>query len=73
MVVLVSFGLQVWSQHSATLGRFLKTSSMPLTDCLGLLAVGSLPLLVLEMVKLARNKRSAPRLTRKKQAVPETQ
>ena len=52
IVVSVSFGLQVWSQHSATLGRFLKTSYMPLTDCLWLLALGSIPLLVLEMVKL---------------------
>ena len=30
---------------------------MPLTDCLWLLAVGAVPLLVLEMVKLVRNKR----------------
>ena len=52
IVVSVSFGLQVWSQHSATLGRFLKTSYMPLTDCVWLLALGSIPLLVLEMVKL---------------------
>ena len=51
-VVALSFGLQVWSQHSATLGRFLKTSFMPLTDCLWLLAIGSIPLLVLELVKL---------------------
>jgi P-type Ca2+ transporter type 2C len=51
-VVCVSFGLQVRSQHRATLGRFLKTSFMPLTDCLWLLAIGSIPLLVLELVKL---------------------
>jgi len=57
IVVSVSFGLQVWSQHSATLGRFLKTSFMPLTDCLWLLAAGTIPLLMLEMVKLVRNKR----------------
>ena len=62
IVVSVSFSLQVWSQHSATLGRFLKTSSMPFTDCLWLLALGSVPLLVLEIVKLLRNKarRAAP-------------
>ena len=57
IVVAVSFGLQVWSQHSATLGRFLKTSFMPLTDCLLLLAVGAIPLLVLELVKVARHAR----------------
>ena len=56
-MVAVSFGLQVWSHHNATLGRFLKTSFMPLTDCLWLLAVGAIPLLMLEMVKLVRNKR----------------
>ena len=57
IVVAVSFGLQVWSQHNATLGRFLKTSFMPFADCLWLLALGAIPLLVLEMVKLVRNKR----------------
>jgi Ca2+-transporting ATPase len=57
VVVSVSFGLQVWSQHNATFGRFLKTSFMPLGDCLLLLALGSTPLLVLEMVKLVRHAR----------------
>jgi Ca2+-transporting ATPase len=57
LVVSVSFGLQVWSQHNATLGRFLKSSFMPTTDCLWLVAAGAIPLLVLEMVKLVRNKR----------------
>jgi Ca2+-transporting ATPase len=57
IVVSVSFALQVWSQHNATLGRFLKSSFMPFTDCLWLLAVGTIPLVVLEMVKLVRNKR----------------
>ena len=57
IVVALSFGLQVWSHHNETLGRFLKTSAMPLSDCLLLLAVGTIPLFVLEMVKLARNSR----------------
>ena len=57
LVVSVSFGLQVWSQHNATLGRFLKSSFMPTTDCPWLVAAGAIPLLVLEMVKLVRNKR----------------
>lgn len=57
IVVAMSFGLQVWSQHNATLGRFLKTSSMPLTDCFLLLAAGAIPVLVLEMVKLVRDAR----------------
>ena len=57
LVVAASFGLQVWSQHNATLGRFLKTASRPLADWLWLFASGAIPLLVLEMVKLVRNKR----------------
>ena len=59
IVVAVSFGLQVWSHHNATLGRFLKTSFMPLADCFLLLAVGAIPLLVLEMVK-TRHDRTGP-------------
>jgi Ca2+-transporting ATPase len=73
IVVSVSFGLQVWSQHNAVLGRFLKTSSMPFTDCLWLLAVGTIPLLALEMVKLVRNKRSASRLAREDRSASEKQ
>jgi Ca2+-transporting ATPase len=55
IVVAISFGLQVWSQHNATLGSFLKTSYMPLEDCFLLLAVGAIPLLSLEMVKVVRH------------------
>jgi Ca2+-transporting ATPase len=57
VVVAVSFGLQVASQHNAMLGRFLKTSSMSLVDCGWLLLLGTIPLLVLELVKLLRNRR----------------
>ena len=51
IVVAISLGLQVWSQHSATLGHFFKTSFVPFSHCLVLLAVGAIPLLVLELVK----------------------
>jgi Ca2+-transporting ATPase len=54
IVVAISFGIQVWSQHSETLGRFIKTAYMPFADCLLLLALGSIPLIVLEMVKVVR-------------------
>ena len=57
IVVAISFGLQVWSHHNAFLGRFLKTGFMPFADCFLLLAVGAIPLLVLELVKVARNSR----------------
>jgi Ca2+-transporting ATPase len=57
IVVAISFGLQVWSHHNAVLAGFLKTSLMPLSDCLMLLAVGAIPLVVLELLKVVRNVR----------------
>jgi Ca2+-transporting ATPase len=57
IVFAFSLGLQVWSHHNAILARFLKTSLMPLSDCLLLLAAGAIPLLVLELVKVVRNSR----------------
>ena len=36
IVVAISFGQQVWSQHNAILGGFLKISYMSLADCFGL-------------------------------------
>ena len=50
-VVAVSFALQIWSHHSATLGGILKTSYISFTECILLLAVGAIPLVVLELVK----------------------
>ena len=55
IVVFISFGLQVWSHHNEFLARFLKTSSMPISECLMLLAVGAFPLLLLEVAKVVRN------------------
>ena len=57
IVVAISFGLQVWSQHNATLGRFLKTAYMPFDECLLLFALGAIPLLILEMAKVAQHAR----------------
>ena len=56
IVVAITLGLQVWSQHSTVLGRFFKTTYVPLADCCLLLALGAIPLIVLEIVKLVRNK-----------------
>ncbi|GAB1470156.1 hypothetical protein MASR2M66_10330 [Chloroflexota bacterium] len=55
IVVVISFGLQVWSQHNETLGSFLRTSTISFTDGFMLLALGAIPLLVLEVVKVIRN------------------
>ncbi len=57
LVVVLSFGIQVWSQHSPTLGRFLGTTSIPFLHSLLLLAIGAIPLLVLEAAKVLRNAR----------------
>ncbi len=53
-VVVLSLGFQFWSQHNAALGGFLKTSYLSTADGMLLLAVGAVPLLVLEMVKVLR-------------------
>jgi len=57
IVVACSFGLQVWSQNNSTLGGFLKTPFIPLSDCFVLLAIGAIPMLVLELVKTVRHAR----------------
>lgn len=54
-VVTVSFLLQVWSHHNETLGRLLKTTMLSLPDCFMLLAIGSIPLAVLDGLKLVQN------------------
>ena len=60
IVVSISFGLQVLSHHNAFLGVFLKTSPMSLADCFLLLAAAAIPLMVLELVKVARRARREP-------------
>jgi Ca2+-transporting ATPase len=70
IVVAITFCFQVWSQHNAALGRFLKTSFMPLADCLLLLAVGSIPLLVLELVKVVRHARGKERFSHDQEILP---
>jgi Ca2+-transporting ATPase len=55
LVVTLSFALQVWSHHNALLARFLRTSLMNFNDCLLLLAVSTIPLAVVELVKIIRN------------------
>ncbi|MHB9006854.1 MAG: cation-translocating P-type ATPase [Limisphaerales bacterium] len=61
VVVALSFSLQVGSQHFAFLSRLLKTSPVPFVDGLLLLALGAIPLLALELVKVVRHVRSRSR------------
>ena len=56
IVVAISIGLQMLSQHNAFVGRFLKTTYMSFADCLWLLTLGAIPLLVLELVKVVRSR-----------------
>ena len=58
-VVAISFSLQVWSHHNAMLAKFLKTSLMSFSDCLMLLAVSTVPLLVIEARKVFIRHRTA--------------
>ncbi|MEQ1862170.1 MAG: cation-translocating P-type ATPase [Chthoniobacteraceae bacterium] len=60
IVVTISFSIQVWSHHNVILAKFLKTSLIPLSDCLMLLAVSTIPLLVLEARKLFIRQRATP-------------
>ena len=57
IIVTISFLIQVWSHHNAWLASFLKTSIIPLSDCLMLLAISTIPLLVLEARKVLFRKR----------------
>lgn len=62
-VVAGSLGLQVLSQHNAALGSFLRTPFMSFVDCAVLLALGAIPLAVLEILKLASRRRASDRAT----------
>ena len=52
LVVAASFLLQIASQQSPVFGSLLRTSSIPLTDCVVLLAIATLPMFVLEIIKV---------------------
>jgi Ca2+-transporting ATPase len=56
-VVCASYGFQIWSHHNEILRGFLKTSPISLTEGLILVAVGTIPLVVLELVKVVRNRK----------------
>ncbi len=60
IVVVLSIGFQVWSQHNAALGRFLKSTPLSFAEGFWLLALGAIPLLTLEMVKWVRFRRRTP-------------
>jgi len=65
-VVGISIFLQVLSQQNGTFGAFLKTPFMTLSNCSLLLALGAIPLVVLELAKVAASTRHARGLTHAK-------
>ena len=60
LVVLASIALQFMAPHIQFLGSFLKVDPMPLRHCFMLLAVGAIPLVVLEAWKVVRRRRREP-------------
>ncbi|MBE1423598.1 Ca2+-transporting ATPase [Desulfomicrobium macestii] len=52
LVVALTLGVQVLSQHNEVLGRFLKTVHIPAADAVLLFALGAIPLLALEGLKV---------------------
>jgi Ca2+-transporting ATPase len=54
MVAALALVFQPWTHHNQMLGTFLKSTGMTWTECLALLAVGAIPLLVLELIKVLR-------------------
>ncbi|MEO6602724.1 MAG: cation-translocating P-type ATPase, partial [Polyangiaceae bacterium] len=61
LVVAVSIGIQVLSQHNAMLGRFFKAAPLSFRDGFLLLVLGALPLLLLDLMKVVRSPLSPTR------------
>jgi Ca2+-transporting ATPase len=60
LVVAATFGLQLLSQHNTLLGQFLRIPAIPLTEGLWLVAVGFIPMLGIEALKVLRNQTRPP-------------
>jgi P-type Ca2+ transporter type 2C len=52
LVVSATFAFQVFSHHFAPIAVFLRTSIIPLSDCLLLLAISTIPLIGIEAFKM---------------------
>ena len=58
VVVGITFGLQIASQHFVALATILRSSLVPLRDCALLLAVSTIPLIGIELRKRLRHPRA---------------
>jgi Ca2+-transporting ATPase len=56
-IVTASFALQIWIHHAPFLERLFGTQPITLAECATWIALGSLPLLVLELFKWTRRRR----------------
>ncbi len=54
LVVAASIGLQLSLPHFGALGRVLDVPEMPMSHCFSLLALGAIPLVLMELVKVLR-------------------
>lgn len=61
IVVCASIGLQILSQHNAMLGGFLRISLIPIDTGFLLLAAGSIPMIILELIKALQGFRKTRR------------
>jgi len=56
VIAVAAIAFQPWTHHMQFLGTFLKSSHVPWSECLALIAAGSIPLLVLETAKVVRRR-----------------
>jgi Ca2+-transporting ATPase len=52
VVVSLVIWFHIWAHHNATLALFLKITFLSLEDCILLLVISTIPLLIIELVKL---------------------
>lgn len=53
IVVMLSLAVQIFSHYNEAFARFLKTSTLPVSECLMLIGLGFVPLLTMEILKPA--------------------
>lgn len=60
LVVGLTMLFQPWSHHVPTLQHLFRIVAMPWSECFMLIAIGLIPLVVLEMLKIIRRSFSRP-------------
>ena len=65
VVVVLSIAFQITSLQVAWLGDLLRTAPLPLSECAALLAIGCIPLAVMELAKIPRRRQLAQKAAQK--------